>query len=103
MVDTKSPGFSLSPIFTLGGNRTNATFYDNVRVPVSMLVGRENDGWKLITTQLNGERAPNRSPLGAREPRQGARARRSSPPPHLAPGGEHRTRESRSRRVVHRE
>jgi 3-oxocholest-4-en-26-oyl-CoA dehydrogenase alpha subunit len=56
MVDTKAPGFSLSPIFTLGGNRTNATFYDNVRVPVSMLVGRENEGWKLITTQLNHER-----------------------------------------------
>jgi alkylation response protein AidB-like acyl-CoA dehydrogenase len=56
MVDTKAPGFSLSPIFTLGGNRTNATYYDNVRVPVSMLVGRENEGWKLITTQLNHER-----------------------------------------------
>src|SRR5271156_1345431 len=62
MVDTKAAGFSLSPIFTLGGNRTNATFYDNVRVPVSMLVGRENDGWKLITTQLNHERVALMSP-----------------------------------------
>jgi hypothetical protein len=56
MVDTKAPGFSLSPIHTLGGNRTNATYYDEVRVPMSMRVGRENDGWKLITTQLNHER-----------------------------------------------
>ena len=56
MVDVKSPGFSLTPIHTLGGNRTNATYYDNVRVPASMRVGRENDGWKLITTQLNHER-----------------------------------------------
>jgi alkylation response protein AidB-like acyl-CoA dehydrogenase len=56
MVDTKSPGFSRTPIHTLGGNNTNATYYDNVRVPASMLVGRENDGWKLITTQLNHER-----------------------------------------------
>ncbi len=56
MVDTKSPGFSLSPIHTLGGNRTNATYYEDVRVPVSMRVGRENEGWKLITTQLNHER-----------------------------------------------
>jgi alkylation response protein AidB-like acyl-CoA dehydrogenase len=56
MVDTKAPGFSLSPIHTLGGNRTNATYYENVRVPVSARVGRENDGWKLITTQLNHER-----------------------------------------------
>jgi alkylation response protein AidB-like acyl-CoA dehydrogenase len=56
MVDTKTPGFSLSPIHTLGGNRTNATYYEGVRVPVSARVGRENDGWKLITTQLNHER-----------------------------------------------
>jgi 3-oxocholest-4-en-26-oyl-CoA dehydrogenase alpha subunit len=56
MVDTKSPGFSLSPIHTLGGNRTNVTYYDNVRVPASMLVAGENDGWKLITMQLNHER-----------------------------------------------
>jgi len=56
MVDTKSPGFSLSPIHTLGGNRTNVTYYDNVRVPASMRVAAENDGWKLITMQLNHER-----------------------------------------------
>jgi alkylation response protein AidB-like acyl-CoA dehydrogenase len=56
MVDTKLPGVSVTPIHTLGGNRTNATYYDGVRVPVSMRVGRENEGWKLITTQLNHER-----------------------------------------------
>jgi alkylation response protein AidB-like acyl-CoA dehydrogenase len=56
MVDTKANGFSLSPIHTLGGNRTNATYYEGVRVPVSARVGRENEGWKLITTQLNHER-----------------------------------------------
>ncbi|MFI5297031.1 MAG: acyl-CoA dehydrogenase family protein [Polyangiales bacterium] len=62
MVDTKLPGFSLSPIHTLGGNRTNATYYDNVRVPASMLVGRENEGWRLITNQLNHERVALMSP-----------------------------------------
>ena len=56
MVDTKSPGFSLTPIHTLGGNRTNATYYEDVRVPVSMRVGEENAGWTLITNQLNHER-----------------------------------------------
>jgi alkylation response protein AidB-like acyl-CoA dehydrogenase len=56
MVDTKLPGVSITPIYTLGDNRTNATYYDNVRVPASALVGHENDGWKLITTQLNHER-----------------------------------------------
>jgi alkylation response protein AidB-like acyl-CoA dehydrogenase len=62
MVDTKLPGFSITPIHTLGGNRTNATYYDGVRVPVSMRVGRENEGWKLITTQLNHERVALMSP-----------------------------------------
>jgi alkylation response protein AidB-like acyl-CoA dehydrogenase len=56
MVDTKAKGFSLSPIHTLGGNRTNATYYEGVRIPVSARIGRENEGWKLITTQLNHER-----------------------------------------------
>jgi len=56
LVDTKLPGVSVAPIHTLAGTRTNATFYDGVRVPVSMRVGRENEGWKIITTQLNHER-----------------------------------------------
>jgi alkylation response protein AidB-like acyl-CoA dehydrogenase len=62
MVDTKAEGFSLSPIHTLGGNRTNATYYESVRVPASARVGRENEGWKLITTQLNHERVALSSP-----------------------------------------
>ena len=41
---------------TAGWLRTNATFYDNVRVPIGNLVGDENRGWKLITNQLNHER-----------------------------------------------
>jgi alkylation response protein AidB-like acyl-CoA dehydrogenase len=62
MVDVKLPGVSITPIHTLGGNRTNATFYDGVRVPVLMRVGRENEGWRLITTQLNHERVALMSP-----------------------------------------
>ncbi|MFI5394040.1 MAG: acyl-CoA dehydrogenase family protein [Candidatus Binatia bacterium] len=56
LVPTTSPGFSVTPIYTLGGERTNATYYDNVRVPVSNRVGPENGGWQLITSQLNHER-----------------------------------------------
>jgi len=56
LVDTSLPGFSCSPIYTLDGGRTNAVFLDDVRVPTSMLVGPENKGWRLITTQLNHER-----------------------------------------------
>jgi alkylation response protein AidB-like acyl-CoA dehydrogenase len=56
IVDTRSPGFKWSPIWLLGGGHTNATYYEDVRVPVDMRVGEENGGWKMITTQLNFER-----------------------------------------------
>jgi alkylation response protein AidB-like acyl-CoA dehydrogenase len=56
LVPTSSPGFSVTPIYTLGGERTNATYYANLRVPVSNTVGPPNAGWSLITSQLNHER-----------------------------------------------
>jgi alkylation response protein AidB-like acyl-CoA dehydrogenase len=43
-------------MWTMGRGRLNATYYDQVRVPVSMLVGEENGGWRLLTSQLNHER-----------------------------------------------
>ncbi len=56
VVPSDSKGLTISPISTLGGVRTNVTFYDNVRVPKENLVGEVNKGWKLITGQLNRER-----------------------------------------------
>jgi 3-oxocholest-4-en-26-oyl-CoA dehydrogenase alpha subunit len=56
LVPTSAKGFSFTPIRTLGGERTNVTYYSNVRVPVSNRVGPENMGWTLITSQLNHER-----------------------------------------------
>ena len=56
LVPTTAPGFSHSPIWVLGGGHTNATFYNDVRVPVGNVVLGENQGWKLITGQLNHER-----------------------------------------------
>jgi 3-oxocholest-4-en-26-oyl-CoA dehydrogenase alpha subunit len=56
MVPTASPGFKCTPIETVGGNVTTATFYDDVRVPKGNVVGDVNAGWQLITTQLNHER-----------------------------------------------
>jgi 3-oxocholest-4-en-26-oyl-CoA dehydrogenase alpha subunit len=55
-VPTDSPGFSCSIITTVGGLTTTASYYTDVRVPVSNRVGEENDGWRMITTQLNHER-----------------------------------------------
>ncbi|MEE2677429.1 MAG: acyl-CoA dehydrogenase family protein [Myxococcota bacterium] len=56
LVPTDTPGFSVTPIWTLGKERTNATYYQDVRVPVSNTVGPEGGGWTLITSQLNHER-----------------------------------------------
>ncbi|HTO05709.1 MAG TPA: acyl-CoA dehydrogenase family protein [Myxococcota bacterium] len=56
IVPTSSPGFRLTPIWTVSDVRTNATFYDQVRVPGRYLVGGLNNGWGLITSQLNHER-----------------------------------------------
>jgi alkylation response protein AidB-like acyl-CoA dehydrogenase len=57
IVDTRDPGFSWTPIITCdGAHHVNATYYTDVRVPADMLVGKENAGWRLITTQLNHER-----------------------------------------------
>jgi alkylation response protein AidB-like acyl-CoA dehydrogenase len=55
-VPTSAPGFSYSIIHMLVDSGTTNTFYDNVRVPASALIGEVNKGWKLITNQLNYER-----------------------------------------------
>ena len=56
IVETSVPGFKVTPITTLSGLQTTATYYEDVRVPASAIVGEENEGWKLITNQLNHER-----------------------------------------------
>jgi 3-oxocholest-4-en-26-oyl-CoA dehydrogenase alpha subunit len=56
IVPTSAEGFSWTPVPTVAGVTTSATYYSSVRVPVSALVGEENRGWALITNQLNHER-----------------------------------------------
>ncbi len=56
VVDMKSPGVKVEPMDLLSSHDINTTFFDDVRVPAKYLVGGENRGWKLITSQLNHER-----------------------------------------------
>src|ERR1700745_419661 len=56
IVPVTAAGFSWTPVPTVAGVTTSATYYSGVRVPVSALVGGENQGWALITNQLNHER-----------------------------------------------
>jgi 3-oxocholest-4-en-26-oyl-CoA dehydrogenase alpha subunit len=56
IVPTDAQGFSWTPVETVAGPSTSATYYHDVRVPAANLVGEENQGWPLITNQLNHER-----------------------------------------------
>ncbi|MEN0136041.1 MAG: acyl-CoA dehydrogenase family protein [Rhodococcus sp. (in: high G+C Gram-positive bacteria)] len=56
IVPTTAEGFSYTPVHTMAGPDTSATYYQDVRVPSSALVGPEHGGWALITNQLNHER-----------------------------------------------
>ncbi len=64
LVPKDTPGFSYSPVHTLSGATTSQTFYEDVRVPASALVGELNGGWRLVTGQLNHERVALCSPAG---------------------------------------
>jgi len=56
LVPADAPGFSYTPVHTVAGVGTSATYYEDVRVPVGNLVGELNGGWALMTNQLNHER-----------------------------------------------
>ncbi len=56
LVPADSEGFSYTPVHTVAGVGTSATYYDDVRVPRENLVGELNGGWALMTNQLNHER-----------------------------------------------
>ena len=55
-VPTTDPGYSYSKIHTMVNASTFNTFYDDVRVPDSAIIGELHGGWNLIVNQLNYER-----------------------------------------------
>lgn len=56
IVDLKSPGITIRPLWTMGGMRTNEVFYDNVRVPKKNMVGEKNRGFYYVMMALDFER-----------------------------------------------
>lgn len=56
LVDNRSPGIEVAPIWTMGGERTNMVFFTDVRVPASRLIGELNRGWSYIVEGLEDER-----------------------------------------------
>ncbi len=62
LIDMKSPGIRIDPIYLVDGTRTpmrhevNQVFFTDVRVPVENLVGEENKGWTYAKYLLEFER-----------------------------------------------
>jgi pimeloyl-CoA dehydrogenase large subunit len=57
LIDMKTPGITVRPIQTIdGGKEVNEVFFDDVRVPVENLVGKENKGWDYAKFLLGNER-----------------------------------------------
>ena len=54
IVDLKSPGITIRPLYTMAGLRTNEVFYEDVHVPRANLVGEQNGGWAVIMSALYG-------------------------------------------------
>ena len=56
VVDLKTPGITISPLWEMADKRTNEVFYDDVRVPKRCLVGEKNRGWYYMVWALDLER-----------------------------------------------
>ncbi|HVM67948.1 MAG TPA: acyl-CoA dehydrogenase family protein [Acidimicrobiales bacterium] len=56
LIPTDAHGYERQPIYTLGGQVTNATFYTDVRVPDAARVGGVDDGWSVMHVALVYER-----------------------------------------------
>lgn len=55
LVPMSTPGITVSEVKTLGGERTNITTYEDVRVPDSCRVGEVDGGWAVLTSALQFE------------------------------------------------
>jgi alkylation response protein AidB-like acyl-CoA dehydrogenase len=66
LVDMKAPGVDVRPMTQITGeSEFNEIFFDNVEVPLNMLVGNENQGWQIAITTLMFERAMGDVVIGA--------------------------------------
>ncbi len=57
LVPLRQPGVEIQPVYTLSGERTNLTFYSDVRVDDSLRIGGVGGGWDVMKVSLTLERA----------------------------------------------
>jgi 3-oxocholest-4-en-26-oyl-CoA dehydrogenase alpha subunit len=62
IVPMDTPGVRVVPMQLIGDHNINTTYWEDVRVPITNVVGGLNNGWSLITNQLNHERVTLCSP-----------------------------------------
>ena len=62
IVPMDTPGIRVVPMNLTSTHNITYTYFDDVRVPAANVVGGENMGWNLITSQLNRERVTLCSP-----------------------------------------
>src|SRR5215212_3464320 len=55
LVPLDSPGVEIQPLRTVDGDRTNITYYSDVRVPDRYRIGEVNAGWSVLRDALNDE------------------------------------------------
>jgi alkylation response protein AidB-like acyl-CoA dehydrogenase len=56
LVPLDAPGVEITPVHTLGGERTNVTYYNDVRVPDALRIGDVDRGWEVANVALAFER-----------------------------------------------
>jgi len=68
LIPMDTPGITVRPLWTIqnepkaphkttyGDDRTNETFFENVRIPASAMLGEENQGWYVGAMGLNLDR-----------------------------------------------
>ena len=67
MLDMKSPGVEVKPIYNMaGGHDFNEVYFNDVRVPSGNLVGTEDRGWYTLAVALDFERSGVGYSAGAR-------------------------------------
>ena len=63
LIDLKISGITIRPIMTIADDEEFAeVFFDDVRVPITNLVGDINDGWSVAKALLASERIGNANP-----------------------------------------
>jgi 3-oxocholest-4-en-26-oyl-CoA dehydrogenase alpha subunit len=66
LVPTDAPGIEIHGLRTVDGERTNITYYSDVRIPDIYRLGDVNDGWTVLNGPLSAEhgaRGPDRHGL----------------------------------------